>query len=191
MKRRGLTFYQKKKKVNVSVVKEVFSWMFGILVSVFIAGVAVYFLGMTVDVVGVSMEPSLSNGQTILVNRFIYILTAPKVGDVVVFLPNGNENSHYYVKRVVACPGDKLFIEDGTLFVNGLASSFVDEKILDAGIAENEMILPGGEFFCIGDNPNHSEDSRSANIGTVKEKDIVGAGWFRLKYKKNSMGFIK
>lgn len=177
--------------MNTSVIKEVASWVFGILVSVFVAGVAVYFLGMTVNVVGVSMEPTLYNGQTILVNRFVYILSSPKKGDVVVFLPKGNENSHYYVKRVVACPGDKMFVENGILFVNGLACPYIDEKILEAGIAENELIMGNGEYFCIGDNPNNSEDSRSANIGPVKEDDIIGAGWLRFKYKKVNLGFIK
>ena len=89
----------------------------------------------------------------VLVNRFIYMLSAPKRGDVVVFLPNGNENTHYYAKRVAAVPGDTVMIEDEVLYVNGKQSEWVTEKILDSGIAENEFTLAGGEYFCIGDNP--------------------------------------
>ena len=107
------------------------------------------------------------------------------------FLPNGNENSHYYIKRVVAGPGDKVRIADGTMYVNGQQSIWVKERILDAGIAENELILGSGEYFCIGDNPNNSEDSRSANIGPVDEDDIVGKAWFHLKSSTEGMGFIK
>ena len=55
------------------------------------------------------------------------------------------------------------------------------ERVLDAGIAENEIILWKGEYFCIGDNPNNSEDSRSANIGPVDEDDMIGKAWFHLK----------
>lgn len=188
---KGLSFYRRRKKVSTSLIKEILSWIFGIVAAVFIAGVTVGFFGMTTNVVGISMEPTLENGQKILVNRFIYTLSSPKRGDVVVFLPNGNENAHYYVKRVVAVPGDKIKIENYTLFVNGEESTLVTEKILDGGIAENEFTLKMGEYFCIGDNPNNSEDSRSANIGPVKLDDIIGEAWFKMSLGKNKMGFIK
>ncbi|MBE5875032.1 MAG: signal peptidase I [Lachnospiraceae bacterium] len=188
---KGLSFYRRRKKVSTSLIKEILGWIFGIVAAVFIAGVTVWFFGMTTNVVGISMEPTLENGQKILVNRFIYTLSSPKRGDVVVFLPNGNENAHYYVKRVVAVPGDKIKIENYTLFVNGEESTLVTEKILDGGIAENEFTLKMGEYFCIGDNPNNSEDSRSANIGPVKLDDIIGEAWFKMSLGKNKMGFIK
>lgn len=146
---------------------------------------------MTTNVVGVSMEPTLYNGQKIFVDRFLYVLSSPKKGDVVVFLPNGNENSHYYVKRVVAVPGDRLVIRDGTLYVNGLESEWVTEYIGDPGIVTNELTLDNGEYFCIGDNPGNSEDSRSANIGPVLDSDIIGKAWFRTKCDEQGMGFVK
>lgn len=188
---KGLSFYRRRKKISSAVFKEVFSWIFGIAVAIFLAVVIAFFFGMTTHVVGVSMEPTLCNGQQIFVNRFIYILSTPKRGDIVVFLPNGNKNSHYYVKRVVGVPGDSVRIEGGTLYVNGLESEWITEKILDAGIAENEFVLKSGEYFCIGDNPNNSEDSRSANIGPVNEGDIIGEGWFHLSGESEGLGFIK
>lgn len=188
---KGLSFYKKKKSISAATIKEIFSWIFGILVAVFIAAVLAYFMGMTTNVVGVSMEPALYNGQKIYINRFLYILSSPQAGDVVVFLPNGNENAHYYVKRVVAVPGDHLVVKDGVLFVNGLESPWITDKLVEAGIAENEFTLESGEYFCIGDNPGNSEDSRSANIGPVKETDIVGKVWFRGKCPELGMGFVK
>lgn len=137
------------------------------------------------------MEPTLHNGQQIFINRFLYVLSTPKQGDVVVFLPNGNENAHYYVKRVVAVAGDSIRIEGGVMYVNGLESKWITEKILEPGIAENEFTLKNGEYFCIGDSPNDSEDSRSANIGPVTEEDIVGKAWFHMKSGTDDMGFIK
>ena len=190
-KNKGLSFYRKKKTISSGTIREIFSWIFGIAAAVFIAVVLNYFMGMTTNVVGVSMEPTLYNEQNIYINRFLYILSSPKAGDVVVFLPNGNGNSHYYVKRVVAVPGDRLVVKDGVLFVNGLESPWVTEKLLEAGIAENEFTLDSGEYFCIGDNPGNSEDSRSANIGPVKETDIVGKVWFRGKCDELGMGFVK
>lgn len=188
---KGLSFYKKKKKISSAAVREVFSWIFGILAAVFIAGVLVFFLGMTTNVVGVSMEPTLYNGQQIFINRFIYVVSPPDRGDVVVFLPNGNENAHYYVKRIVAVPGDQMVVQSGVLYVNGVESEWVSERMADPGIAANEITLGSGEYFCIGDNPGNSEDSRSANIGPVQESDIIGKVWFRASCEELGMGFVK
>ena len=186
-----LSFYKKKKKISPAIVREIFTWIFGILVVTFIAGVLVYFLGMTTNVVGVSMEPALYNEQKIYINRFLYTVSSPARGDVVVFLPNGNENAHYYVKRVVAVPGDRIMVSSGVFYVNGLESPWVTERISDPGIVENELTLGVGEYFCIGDNPGNSEDSRSANIGPVQEADIIGKVWFRAACEELGMGFVK
>lgn len=188
----GLIFYKrKKKKINSAFIREVFSWIFGIFTAVFIAVVLNLFLGMTTRVVGASMEPALYNGQQIFINRFLYLLTTPKRGDVVVFLPNGNENAHYYVKRVAAVPGDSVEIRDGVLYVNDEESGLVKEKIADAGIAATRFYLRNGEYFCIGDNTDNSEDSRSANIGPVNETDIIGKVWFRAPCSELGMGFVE
>ena len=190
-KYKGLTFYQRKKKINMSAVKEVFSYVFIAIFAVFLAGILTYTFGMSTSVIGVSMEPTLSNGQTIYMNRFAYTLTNPKPGDVVVFLPKGNQNTHYYVKRVIAGPKDTVLIEDGICYVNGKKSEYVTEKVKEPGIAEVEFTLESGEFFCLGDNVNNSEDSRSANVGPVKIKDIVGKAWFHGESETDKIGFIK
>ena len=65
------------------------------------------------------------------------------------------------------------------------------KRIGGGGIAENEIILGNKEYFCIGDNPNNSEDSRSANIGPVEEGDMIGKAWFHLKSGTDGIGFIK
>ena len=188
---KGLSFYKRKKKISSAMIREGFIWVFDIFTAVFIAAVLVFFFGMTTNVVGVSMEPTLYNGQKIFVDRFLYVFSSPKPGDVIVFLPNGNENAHYYVKRVVAVPGDHLVIQDGTLYVNGIESSFVSDYLSDPGIAVNEFTLESGEYFCLGDNPANSEDSRSANIGPIRTEDIIGKAWFRMKSEEQGMGFIK
>lgn len=187
----GLSFYTRKEKISPSIIREIFGVLFGIFAAIFIAVVLTYFFGMTTNVVGVSMEPTVYNGQTIYIDRFVYMLSTPKKGDVVVFLPNGNKNTHYYVKRVIATPGDKVFIEDGICYVNGEESDLVTIKIMDPGIMENEITLESGEYFCLGDDPNSGEDSRSANIGMVKTEDILGKAWLHLGHEEDSLGFIK
>lgn len=190
-KSKGLSFYRRKKKISSAAVREAFSWVFGILAAIFIAGVLVFFLGMTTRVVGVSMEPAVCNGQKVYINRFLYVISSPKRGDVVVFLPNGNENAHYYVKRVVAVPGDRVLIQNGVLYVNGAESPYVTEPVTEPGIAANELSLGLRSYFCMGDNPGSSEDSRSANIGPVQEEDIIGKVWFRAAWEQSGMGFVK
>lgn len=188
---KGLTFYRRKKRISSAIVREVFSWLFGIAVAIFIACVSAFFFGMEIKVVGASMEENLYNGQSVLVDRFIYLLTKPKQGQVVIFLPNGNENAHYYVKRVVACPGDRVRITNGILYVNDEESEWIKDKISDAGIAANEFTLDSSEYFCIGDNVNNSEDSRSANIGPVNERDIIGKAWLHFRCQEEGMGLVK
>lgn len=190
LRNKGLSFYKRKKKISSSAVREVLVVLFGMAAAVFIAVVLTFFFGTYTNVVGMSMEPGLYNGQRVYINRFSYLLSTPKTGDVVVFLPNGNTNTHYYIKRVVAVPGDTVLIQEGVLYVNGLASPWVDVKIMEPGIAGVELTLELGEYFCMGDNPGSSEDSRSANIGPVNEQDIVGEAWLHLGSEETGMGLV-
>ncbi len=122
----------------------------------------------------------------------VYLLSDPKPGDIVVFLPNGNEKSHYYVKRVIGIPGDTVQIKEGEVYVNGELFEDEDEfaPILDAELAAEPVKLEEDEYFVLGDNRNNSEDSRYANIGNVKKEYIIGKAWFIIS-PYDSMGFIK
>ncbi|MCM1039212.1 MAG: signal peptidase I [Roseburia sp.] len=192
-RKKGLHFYQKEKKINSALVKDIFEMIAGTFIVLFVAMALTYFAGMRTSVVGDSMEPALYNGQEILINRFIYRLSSPKRGDVVVFLPNGNQNTHYYVKRIVGLPGETLQITNGRLYINGemLEEDDLYDKISDPGIAENEITLGNDEYFVLGDNRNSSEDSRSGNIGAVAKSTIIGKAWFHLKSEEGQMGFIE
>jgi len=192
-RKKGLSFYRKKKKISGSAIREIAKWFFLVFTAVLIAAVLVLSVGMRTSVIGVSMEPALHNGQEILINRFEYKLISPKRGDVVVFLPNGNQNTHFYVKRVVGLPGETVQIRDEKLYVNGALAEEdgAFDKMADAGIAENEVTLGSDEYFVLGDNRNSSEDSRSGNIGPVKRENIVGKAWFHMASLDSGMGFIK
>ena len=189
---KGLSFYRRRKKISTTIVHEILSYVAGILIAAFLAFVIVYFVGIRTSVIGVSMEPALYNGQGILINRFAYKLANPRPGDVVVFLPNGNQNTHYYVKRVVAGPGETVQIREGILYVNGKAvEDDTYDLIADAGIAEHEIKLGNDEYFVMGDNCNSSEDSRSGNIGPVSRDDTVGTAWFKMAGGGSNMGLVK
>ena len=188
-----LTFYQKKKRLNPKVIKDIFELIVGGFIAIFLAFVIVFSVGMRTSVIGDSMEPVLYNGQEILMNKVLYRLSMPKRGDVIVFLPNGNQNSHYYVKRVVGLPGETIQIKDGSVYIDGVLLEEDDsfDKMAEAGIAENELLLASDEFFVLGDNRNSSEDSRSGNVGAVKRDNIIGKAWFHMAVEEETMGLIK
>ena len=192
-RKKGLSFYRKKKKISSTAIREIAQWFFLLFTAVLIAGVLVLSVGMRTSVIGVSMEPGLYNGQEILINHFIYGIVSPKRGDVIVFLPNGNPNTHYYVKRVVGLPGETVQIQDEKLYINGVMveEDEIYDKMADAGIAENEITLANDEYFVLGDNRNNSENSRSGNIGPVKRDNITGKAWFHMASAESGMGFIK
>ncbi len=191
-RRTGLDFNRRKKSVNFPLLKEIVSWVVEIAIVLMMAFVLVYFIGMRTSVVGQSMTETLENGDQILVNRFVYKIIGPKANDVIVFLPNGNEKSHYYVKRVVGVPGDTVQIKDGKVYVNG--KEFTEKievaAIEDAGLAEDAVTLGDDEYFVLGDNRNNSEDSRYANIGSIKKEYIIGKAWFVIT-TGDRFGFIK
>lgn len=187
----GLNFRRKRRKMKLSTANSAAAWAVEILIVLLVAFVLVYCAGMRVTMVGNSMESTVSDGSQILVNRFIYNVKSPKSGDVIVFLPNGNEKSHYYVKRVIGVPGDKVQIKSGLLYVNGELYDTEDtDTIKNAGVAEEEITVGEDEYFVLGDNRNSSEDSRYANIGNIKKEYIKGKAWFVVRpFKK--MGRIR
>ncbi len=192
-KRKGLTFYQKKKRLNPRMFKDMVEVLVGGTVAVFLAFVLVFSIGMRTSVIGDSMEPALHNGQEILMNRILYRISKPSRGDVIVFLPNGSQNSHLYVKRVVGLPGEKVQIREGNVYIDGvlLEEGELFDKIIDPGIAQNEILLESDEYFVLGDNRNSSEDSRSGNIGAVKKDTIIGKAWFHMAAEDEGMGLIE
>ncbi len=181
-KRSGLNFNRRKRKANMKIIKEVLIWIAEIAIAILLAFTIVYFVGLRTSAVGQSMAGTIYNGDTILVNRFVYLVSDPKPNDIIVFRPNGNEKSHLYIKRVIAGPGDTVEIRQGVVYVNGeiFREAVEVASIEEAGIASEPIKLGTDEFFVLGDNRNNSEDSRFANIGNVKKEYIIGKVWFRI-----------
>ncbi len=180
MRRRGLNFRRRKKAINLSALQGAAVWIGEIILAFVVGCMAVWFFGYALSNVGESMEPTLKSGDKVLINRLVYEVKSPSYGDLIVFKPNGNQNAHYHIKRVVGKPGDTVTIKSGRVFVNGelLNETVQTESMQDAGLAEEGVKLGTDEYFVLGDNRNNSEDSRSANIGNVKKEDILGRAWF-------------
>ena len=128
----------------------------------------------------------------ILVNRLVYNAMTPKRGDIIAFKPNGRENAHYYIKRIVGLPGETVQIKDGKVYINGKEQKkdiFVSE-IEKPGVARDEITLGENEYFVLGDQASSSDDSRMADIGNVKRSEIYGKIWFNTSVGSN-FGFVK
>jgi signal peptidase I, bacterial type len=119
-----------------------------------------------------SMEPALLTGDHILVTRIVRSLGgAPGRGDVVVFRLDG-DGDDLFVKRVVGVPGDRIEIRGSNVFVNGKA---LEENYLAQHVDNGSLpsfTMPAGRYFLLGDNREHSLDSRS--FGPVDGALIVG-----------------
>ena len=87
-------------------------------------------LGTAVSNIGDSMNPVLHNGDIVLVNRLIYDTSTPKRNDIIVFRPNGNENAHASIKRIVGLPGETIQLKDNAVYINGekLKEDFQDNR---------------------------------------------------------------
>ncbi len=187
----GLSFYEKKKTISHNQIAQVIYWIAVAAGAIVLAWVMVYSLGMKTVMIGDSMSPRLVNGQEVLIDRVSYSLFEPARGDIIVFKPNGNENVHTYIKRVIGLPGDKVQIIGGILYLNGQAQpDLFDDSIADPGIIANEITIGEDEFFVMGDNCNFSEDSRTANIGNVRSDSIIGKAWFHMAGGDMGLGRI-
>ncbi|MDO5407268.1 MAG: signal peptidase I [Eubacteriales bacterium] len=171
-----MDFYQNDEQ---NLVRRLSSWVVDIVVALAFAWFCLHSFGTQVTVTGQSMVPLLNSGDVVLVNRLAYDLGKPDRMDVVVFEREDNKTN---VKRVIGIPGDVVQIRDGILYVNDQRVEQTDglDQVSLAGLAEDPIELGEKEYFLLGDNRDSSEDSRFANVGNVKEKQIMGKVWLRL-----------
>ena len=187
-----LYFRKKCRSLKTEKVKTAIEWGTEIIVVCILAWMLVSFFGQRVSNAGDSMSPVLKNGDVVLINRIVYDARKPRRGEIIAFRPNGNENAHYCIKRVVGLPGETVQIKDGKIYIDGkVQKKNVYTSDLDfAGIAEKKLTLGDTEYFVLGDNSAGSDDSRLADIGNVKREDIGGKVWFVTNIGKN-FGFVK
>lgn len=192
-RRKSLDFARRRKRIQIhwEYLPSVLGWIFKIAVVCLMAFVFVWYFGQRVSTIGASMSPVLENGDVVLVNRIVYNATSPKRGDIIAFKPKGNENAHYYIKRIAGLPGETVEIIENSIYIDGkkIEEDYKTTDIGDVGIASEKIVLGGDEYFVLGDNRENSEDSRSADVGNVKRSYIYGKVWFTVSPRKN-MGFV-
>ena len=129
---------------------------------------------------GPSMEPSFYSDQRVIVSRVSYYLRQPARGEVVVFQsPDRPGIDPPLIKRVIGLPGETVALRDGHVEINGrpLDEDFINEPCSDSRCRDREWQLGADEFFVMGDNRNHSRDSRV--FGPVSRANLIGEAVFR------------
>ncbi len=163
-------------------------WILSIAAVIALAWVVITFSIEKTMLADASMEPTLQEGDTILIDILSYRIRKPHRNEVIIFQQGDREHSFYNVKRVIGLPGETVRISDGVVYINGKEMTEVVkvDAMLLPGLANYELTLEDDEYFVLGDSRNNSEDSRYATVGNVKEEDIIGRAWIRT----NQFGFI-
>ena len=166
------------------LLKEVLSTGIYLLIVLLLTYLVIMYVGQRTEVSGSSMEPTLTDGDNLIVDKISYRFNEPKRFDIIVFPFQYQENT-YYIKRIIGLPGETVQIdEDGVIYINGevLYESY-GREVIDSdkiGIAEEPIILGPDEYFVLGDNRNHSSDSRIPEVGNIKKDQIIGRAWLRI-----------
>ena len=158
--------------------KETYDWIQCLLVALIICVLIFMFCVRVIDVVGASMNPTLYNGEKMLVSGLFY---KPKVGDVVVFKKDEYDPNKLLVKRVVAVEGQEINMdfENGIVYIDGvaIAEDYISEPTYNKLDFIGPKTVPEGCVFVMGDNRNASIDSRKSEIGMLDNRLILGRAY--------------
>ena len=183
-KKDGLNFRRRRRKVDFDKVRYLLIFVLQIILVVGLAYAIVISFGKQVECSNASMEPTYQTSDILLVNTIAYKFSKPQQSDVIAFKPKSNVNASYSVKRVIATPGDTIYINNGRIYINDeLYRENLDvERIQNPGIAATPIKLMENQFFVLGDNRNSSEDSRYESVGFVASEDILGKVWMKYPF---------
>ena len=165
-----------------SILKEILGTSVYLLVVLLVTYLIVNYVGQRTQVVGSSMESTLSDGDNLIVDKITYRFGEPQRYDIIVF-PFKYEKNTYYIKRIIGMPGETVRIDqEGVIYVNDkvLQEYYGREIIQDPGVAKREITLGKDEYFVMGDNRNNSTDSRDPVVGNIHRDDILGRAWLRI-----------
>lgn len=176
-----------------SILGELGGWLLYILIIIGLTYLIITFVGQRTRVSGSSMETTLQNGDNLIVDKISYRFRDPKRFDIIVF-PYKYEENTYYIKRIIGMPGETIQIkEDGCVYIDGeklVSDIYGREPIKEPQTAAEPITLGEDEYFVMGDNRNHSMDSRDPSVGKVTRSDLIGRAWVRI-YPFDHIGVIR
>lgn len=161
---------------------ETWEWIKALLIAFGLAAIIRVFLFTPIVVEGVSMMPTLADGDKMIVNKIGYSIGEPKRFDIIVFHAPEQKD---YIKRIIGLPGDEVAYENDVLYINGEAfeEPYLDQykqeamelPLTDDFVLEDKIqatVVPEGHVFVLGDNRRKSKDSR--HIGAVPMEEVIG-----------------
>lgn len=146
-------------------------WFKAIFLSILTALFLQTFVFATSIVEGVSMEPTLRDGERLMFNKIIYLLDEPKRGDIIII----RQRDFNYVKRIIALPGETIETKDSVLYINGekYIQPFLSEETIRRTGNFGPVKIPEDSYFVMGDNREFSKDSRNG-LGYIQRNEIIG-----------------
>lgn len=168
---------------------EAYDWVEAFVTALLIIVLVFGFVARSATVIGQSMEPTLHEGDRLLV---LMSLSEPDYGDIVV-IDRSTRGEPPIIKRVIGKSGDTMFIDFGEREVwrndQKLDEPYINEPTAEAGDVKFPVRVPEGAVFVMGDNRNHSLDSRTTEIGMVDTRKIMGKAALRF-YPLDAAGVV-
>lgn len=163
------------------VFNEIKKFVKDLIVTVLVVLFIITFIVQPTTVDGQSMMPTLYNQDQLLLDKVSHWVIGYRRDDIIVF-PYLYEENKYYIKRIIGMPGEIINIENGYVYVNEqrLDEPLNLDEIEEFGSTIFPVTVPKDSYFVLGDNRNHSKDSRFTDVGFIKEKDILGKAFWRV-----------
>jgi signal peptidase I len=166
---------------------EILSWVKMIVSAFLIAMVLRTFVFQMALVNQISMNPTLYEGQMLVISKINYFIGDPQRGDIIV-LKDEAENK-LLIKRVIGLPGEEIQVQNGKVYIDTKELQPDYTSFPTYAYTQDTWTLPQGEYFVMGDNREHSRDSRSEDVGLVARTNIIGKAVFRI-WPLNKLGLL-
>ena len=171
--------------------KEITSWAVTIMIAFVVAQLITNYVVVNANIPSESMENTVMTGDRLLANRLAYINSDPQRGDIVVF-KYPVDKSTLYIKRIIGLPGDKIDIIDGKIYINDSSEPLEEDYLPEEWTILNDGLtytVPENCYFMLGDNRNHSSDSRFwRNEAMIKGMDESVADLCQFVQREDILG---
>ncbi len=174
--------FKRRDTLRQSFVEYLFEFIQVVVISAAIILPIRFFLIQPFYVKGASMEPTLFDHEYLVIDEISYRVRAPERGETIVFRRPGLPRE-YYIKRIIGLPGERVVVRGGEIKIFNVANrdglilreEYIPQDVITDG--DTDVTLDAEHYFVLGDNREHSFDSR--RFGAITKKSIIGRAWVR------------